>query len=205
VFLHPDSASSRAAPAIGTDALQRRTRLDLHLTNDRPIPAALVQRIAATGAHVRVRSRWLRAVSVEADVATVARLRKLGFVTGVRPVAIMQSAGHGSDDRSARRSRTRLRQAFDSAFYSRNWQFMSDLGIPPAHALGFRGENVRIALLDTGFETRHEAFEGRRVVATRDFINGDDIVYNQVGDIGSGEQARQGTQVWSLVGGFRPG
>jgi hypothetical protein len=206
IFLHPDSARSLEPAAIGAEARARRARLGLVFANDRPVPIALRRRVATTGARVRTESRWLRAISVDADAATIARLRALPFVTGVRPVGTMQRAAFGSSvPVRLDGARASIRQAFDSTFYGSNWPAIRDMGIPAAQALGFRGENIRIAILDSGFETRHEAFEGRRVFATRDFINGDAIVYNQPGDIATTDQARHGTQVWSLIGGFRPG
>lgn len=206
VFLQPDSARSDAPAAIGEDAQARRKRLGHSFENDRPLPYDLVQRIVATGARLRVESRWLRAVSVDADAATVERLRSLPFVRGVRPVGTVQSASLRRNARTVVPApRRAVDQVLDSSFYGFNWAILRDMGVQNAQALGFRGENIRIAILDTGFETRHETFDGRRIVATRDFINGDDIVYNQIGDIGTTDQARHGTQVLSLIGGFRPG
>ncbi|MGH7501906.1 MAG: S8 family serine peptidase [Longimicrobiales bacterium] len=213
LFLDQDSARSAALPAIGSGAMASRRRLGLApLDNDRPIPPHLMDRIEAAGATIRVASRWLRAVSVNADASTLARLRALPFVSAVQPVATLQRASAARaavhPPVIARRTGARgasAQQAPDSTFYGPNWKAIRDLGVPSAQAFGFRGENIRIAILDTGFETRHEAFDGRRVLAARDFINGDAVVYNEPGDSSSADQARHGTQVWSLIGAFRPG
>ena len=58
-----------------------------------------------------------------------------------------------------------------------------------------------IAVLDAGFDNLpHAAFATTRIVATRDFVNGDDDVAN--GGIGEGSH---GTATLSVLGGFQPG
>ena len=222
VLLDPDSARSAARPAIGpeAEALRRRHGVPA-FDNDRPVPAHLIERIAATGAEIRHVSRWLRAVSVRADGATRDALAVLPFVAALRPVAHLEGAsadGAGDVARGdAGRSVTSrhvdgsallpaaVQQTPDSAFYGANWSAFRELGVPAAHSFSYTGSNIRIAILDTGFDPRHESLLGRRVIAARDFINGDSIVYNQPGDQGTTDQARHGTQVWSLIAAFRPG
>ncbi len=218
VFFHADSARSAGAVALGPDALELRRRFDIPVFDeDRPVPPALVARVAATGAEVRQVSRWLRAVSVAADPTTRDLLAVLPFVTVVQPVARLERAAAPAEApaplraaprtpsslRSARRAAT-ARQVADSAFYGANWSAFRELGVPTAHSLALTGRGVRIAILDTGFDPRHESLIGQRVVAARDFINGDSIVYNEPGEPGGVDQARHGTQVWSLISAFRP-
>ena len=72
---------------------------------------------------------------------------------------------------------------------------------PPLHDVGLHGEGVVVAVFDAGFDNLpHEAFAAMRIVATRDFVNGDDDVANG-GDRGEGSH---GTATLSVLGGFRP-
>jgi subtilisin family serine protease len=203
VFLHPDSARSDSPAAISpAAAAARRARGIPIFDNDRPLPRALVNRIARTGALIRQESRWLRAVSVDADRAALARLVELSPVISIQPVGSFAPAG--GTGLFAAAGAAAQGEVFDSMFYGPNFAQMRMLGVPAAHASTFTGKNVVVAILDGGFETRHEVFAGRTVEAARDFINGDAIVYDQPSDARPGE-ARHGTQVWSLIGGFRPG
>jgi subtilisin family serine protease len=78
------------------------------------------------------------------------------------------------------------------------------LGVPEAHAMGYRGEGVLVCVLDSGFELGHEAFDQLEVRATRDFLFHDERVsYDSRQDLPS--QANHGTQVLSILAGYAPG
>jgi hypothetical protein len=208
IFFDSLAARSAAPAAITGDAAVLRARLGVpDLATDRPLPSALIADVARTGARVRHVSRWLRAVSVAADPAQIARIAELPFVAGVRPVGRLEAAGARTSASAASRSRPRppagAAQSLDSAFYGPNWPALRELGVPATHAFGFTGKGVRVAILDGGFERRHESLDDRQVYRARDFINGDTIVHNQAGD--PADQARHGTHVWSLIGARQPG
>jgi hypothetical protein len=203
VFFRPEAARSTAPPALGAEALRLRRQLNIPIfENDRPLPRHLLQRVHATGAAIRHESRWLRAVSVRADVRALRRIRQLPEVAGIRPVASLRMA-----DATARPLRpvNTMLQAQDSAFYGPNWSALRELGIPAVHALGFTGGGVRIAIIDTGFEPRHESLFALNVIAARDFINDDGVVFNEPGDQTVIDPETHGTAVWSIMGGRRPG
>jgi subtilisin family serine protease len=162
-----------------------------------------IDAIRATGARLRYVSRWLAAVSVDADAAAVRGLRALPFVTGLRPVARMRALG---GERAGVRTavHTGATQTRDSAYYGPNWPALRDLRIPAAHTAGFTGTGVTVGIVDTGFEPRHESVAGSRLAGARDFIGADGIVYDEAGDPGI-DQEVHGTRVWSLLAGNRPG
>jgi hypothetical protein len=142
----------------------------------------------------------LRAVSVDADARVLARLARHPAVREIHPVRQLHVASSASSPSSVSRAASFVQT--DSAFYGPNWPAIRELGIPTAHVLGFNGRGIRIGILDTGFETAHQALAARQVVRARDLVEND----NNVADVGgSGVQARHGTQVWSILGGFRPG
>lgn len=185
IYFHPDSTFPRGAqPAAGVTL------------EDLPLPQALIDSVAATGALIRTESRWLRAVSVQAPAATVRAIATQPAVMAIRPVGRVQTAGAASP-------RATRQVVQDSADYGPNFRAMRELGIPAAHMQGFRGTGIRVAILDTGFDLQHESLAGRTVIATRDFVQGDGNVEDQPGD--PPNQARHGTRVWSIVGGYRPG
>jgi hypothetical protein len=93
-------------------------------------------------------------------------------------------------------SRTAGETANDSAF-GPSAMPVRQLNLFPIVNAGLRGAGVRIAILDTGFETEHTAFVGVSVIAQHDFVFGDSVVRNQVGDVS--HASRHGTEVWSLL------
>ena len=83
--------------------------------------------------------------------------------------------------------------------------------MPVLHERGLLGQGVRIALIDAGFNwTSHAAFADLRVVAARDFLNGDDDVRDEPDQPVSGQEAAHGqnvhgTRVLGVIAGRDPG
>jgi len=163
--------------------------------------APYVAAVEAAGAHVRTTSRWLNAVSVDADSEALAAIRALPFVTGIRPVAILASEDETSGDTPLAPSAPNLADEF---WFGPAEHQLEMLGIPEAHAMGYHGEGVLLCVLDSGFELEHEAFDQLEVRATRDFYFHDEQVSYDPGE-DSPNQTNHGTQVLSILGGFAPG
>lgn len=143
---------------------------------------------------IRLESRWLRAVSVEADPSVADLIREFTGVVGVRPVASLSSSyrvGAGSP-----------LQVADS-FYGDLGVALTSLGIPQAHALGFDGTGLRIGILDGTFRGGHSTLRTRPPLAVRDFVDMDGSVEPELSD--PPELASHGTALWSLVSGDFPG
>lgn len=203
ILFDPAAAETAAPRAISAEAAAQRARLGIgELHTDRPVEVSLVRAVEKTGARIRHVSRWLRGVSVDADPRAIDALRNLPFVREIRPVARGRIAGGGAAS-GIPVPRAGLRQ--DSSFYGPGWSALRELAVPTSHAFGFTGKGIRVAILDGGFEPRHESLESRSVFRTRDFINGDSIVYNEPGDPPGADQERHGTHVWSLIGAYQPG
>lgn len=188
-----------------------------------PADSALLARIRETGARVRYASRWLGAVAAVVDSAAAARLAALGEVRRILPQAKLDPAGAwpaGSVDAADAADAApglapaaafatggeRLAAsaaAIPDVDYGAALAPLQQIGVPAAHALGFTGRGVRIALLDTGFKRSHEALAPLTVVAARDFVNGDTIVSDEPPDPSGTEN--HGTGVWSLLAAYRPG
>jgi hypothetical protein len=154
--------------------------------------------IARADGHVRYASSWLHAVSADVDPS---RLRSVTGVTLIRRVGRLYAAASTA-------SPMLMQQRLDSASYGPNYSALRDLGVPQAHGprLGLTGAGVRIAIIDTGFETAHDAFVGARIVMQRDFINNDGDVRTEFGEpVGGRDQEVHGTWTWSVLGGNRAG
>ena len=66
------------------------------------------------------------------------------------------------------------------------------------------GEGVLIGIIDTGFGIKHEALKNINIIAERDFINNDYNTSDEKGEEGKGQETH-GTQVLSIIGGYKEG
>ncbi len=197
-----DRALVAASAGLTAEARARRARADLGAgavdQHDLPVAEAYVQAVAATGAHIRQRSRWLNAVSVAATADQIASLARLPFVTGVDQVA------------GSARSRGEVRsefaedagaKSFGELDYGASLPGLEQISVPALHQRGLSGKGVTVAVFDTGFNLGHECFAELDVAATWDFVNGDADVGEREGE--DLDQLLYGTADLSILGGFR--
>ena len=178
--------------------------------NDLPVALTYIEQVHAKGADVVTVSRWMNAVSVRVDESTVASISRLPFVREVRPVAgatkpmpefrpargfdeghrdgCVTPAPPYGDDRADSRSLD----------YGESWWQNDQVQITDLHDDGFDGAGIVIAMLDTGFDTDHQAYRHLDILGERDFINDDAETANQPGDP-SGQDSH-GTSTLSNVG-----
>ena len=183
-------------------AMERRARVGIELNeNDLPVAERYVDAVRGAGAEVVAKSRWLNAVSVRADDDALARIRALSFVREVRPVARavrelpVITPAVPSSEAPAPGAR-----ALD---YGSSLEQLEQIQVPSLHSDGFDGSGILIAMLDTGFDTDHEAFRHLDIVGERDFINDDTETANEPGDP-SGQDSH-GTATLSCVGAKKDG
>lgn len=184
------------APPAGTSDL-----LDL------PPADPYVDAVIAAGGRVRVRSRWLNAVSVVATEGALARIRDLPFVSEVRPVAPLdrgESGAESGEDRAPRVGALTHGAGPDEFDYGPSFTQLGMLHVPEAHAMGLDGAGVVVGILDSGFELTHEAFRFLDVRGERDFLHHDDDTSYDAGQDRPG-QSNHGTSVLSLLAGYAPG
>ena len=176
---------------------------------DLEVDPSYVLRIQKAGPVVRARSRWFNAVSVRASAAQRRWLVSQPFVRRLRPVAKFHRPPLAEP--AASEEIPSLRPKGLAQDYGPSFTQLSRIGVLLLHNLGYRGQGVRIALLDNGFHyIRHPAFSHLRVVAARDFVNGDDVVTDEDDqpvtpyEAASGQNIH-GAQVLSLLAGRDPG
>lgn len=193
-------AIERAAAELSPRAIRRRAKVGMQVNrNDVPVAASYVDAVAATGAEVVVRSRWLNAVSVVADAAQASAIAGMPFVSEVRPVAratqIMPEVVPATSVPPSGGAR--------SLDYGPAFGQLDQIQVTDLHDEGHDGGGVLIAMLDTGFDTDHQAYRHLDIVAERDFISGDGETANEPGDP-SGQDSH-GTMTLSCVGGAYAG
>ncbi len=212
--LRDDQALRRAVSAYARtlDSHTRMRRLKVRAGDepadfaDLPLDETYVRGVLETGVRLRIRSRWLNAVSVEATGEQIHRLAGLDFVSAVSEVAGFRRRGFELDQVESIERPPQKMLPYD---YGPSYPQLNQIKVPQLHqwleenSLGTPGSGVRIGLLDTGYELAHESLQHIEVLDQWDFINGDSVVANQPGD--SENQFVHGTAVLSVIGGYAPG
>ena len=180
---------------------------------DLPVSKTYIERLRGLGVEVRSHSRWLNAISGRVSPEVRRQVLTQGFVREVRPVRRIRrprSTEVASALPLAGRKEARGQSA-QQALYGPSFEQLAQIGVIPLHDRGFTGAGVRVAVLDNGFHyVEHEAFREKfRLVAQRDFVNGDLVVSDEneqpvSGDETQNSQNLHGAQVLSLMAGFQP-
>lgn len=203
VFVKPRLKNNLQAVTYSTKTKERLVKNGWTFDrSDYKLPGEIIDSVARVVDSIRVCSRLLRAISVEANYEQYLQLKTGSYVKRVEPVAIFKKEPD---------TLTGIQESFlaKNGQYGNSFTQLDQIGIPDLHAAGLTGKGVRIALLDAGFDKRHEVFQKilkeNRLVATRDFVFNDNIVYNQnQWDIDNNQESH-GTSVWSLIAAYNPG
>ena len=148
------------------------------------------------GATVRVRSRWLHAVSVDAPGAVVQALANQRALRRVQPRGRFRTPP-GPPFPAFRALPGDTCATSADPVYGPSAMPLDLLNLRPLVNQGYNGTGVRIALLDTGFDTQNPAFATVTVAAQHDFVFGDSVVRDEVADFQGA--MFHGTAVWSLL------
>jgi serine protease AprX len=170
--------------------------------------AAISDRATAAGARVRVRSRWLHAVSADVPAAALRRLLEDRDLRRVQPLGrfklrpgrpaldvaprIITAPGVGPGDTCG------VTPGDDPVLGPSEMPYRL-LHLRPLTDQGIDATGVRIGILDTGFDTANPAFNGITITAQHDFVFNDGVVKDEPSDV-SGAQFH-GTATWSLFAG----
>jgi len=163
---------------------------------DLPILPSYKLKLKQLGVKIQNESNWFNAVSAYIKDCDFNNITKLPFVKKIEPVRTYRYKKYTKTERS---SITRLTNSAYGPSENQN----AMLGVISAHNKGYHGENVRIAIFDSGFILQHEALQHVKVIDTYDFIQNDRDVSNQEGDLP--KQHDHGTLVLSVIAGYSPG
>ena len=190
-------------------AIQRRLNQNIAVVeNDIPVNQTYIDAVAATGAQVLNRSKWHNSVTIlSSDSAQIDAINALPFVVNVNAVALAQQPVVDLHNKfgllNEALNKTEVASpSISNADYGMGLNQIDMLGGIALHEAGFRGQGVLVAVIDAGFfnvdiltvfdSLRNE----NRIVATRDFVDGDLNVYHA---------STHGTMVLSTMAGNSPG
>ncbi len=178
---------------------EKRGKRPLFDFTDIPVKKEYVDELRGFGVKVRTVSKWLNAASVMANESQVQEIEKLSFVRTIEKVATFyRKKPSPSEEKLGKFYEAPQDQVLG---YGESYAQLAQIHVPELHYLGYSGKGVLITMLDTGYFLHHEAFQSildeGRLIATWDFINGDEDVED-----GPDDQRNHGTYTWSAVGGF---
>ncbi len=189
--------TSKPAAFLSQRAIQRRVNQGISIqARDLPLSPSYLQQIKATGAKIWYSSKWLNAVMIESDLATLKKVQALPFVRGL-------DGNYALNDVQIKSIRSgKMESTASPESYGNSLAQISMLGADKMHENGFRGEGMMIAVFDGGFLGADKApffkhiYDEKRLVSTFDFVNNRNYVY---------DDASHGTSVWSAIGAYSPG
>lgn len=207
-FADKGSASGGAAATMDPSTARARARRARRATptattafEDRALAPHYVAEVGRRVARVRQESRWLNALSVEATPQQIEALSALSFVSRLDVVRRYRRDRGEEIELLPGRQRAsavlREGEAGEPLDYGTGLDQVKQIRVPELHERGLHGEGVVVAMLDSGFPNLgHEAFASMKILATRDFVKGDDS---------SDGTHSHGTNTLSTIGGFRNG
>ena len=212
-----DKAGGGSKSTLDKRSLDRRQKLGRALSyGDQPVSEKYIDAIKKTGARVRVVSPWLNAVSISASSDMVQKLSQFPSVAKIDLVAGLKA------ENELKEARPDGSKSLPSLDYGYSDGQIKLLKINELHVKGYTGSGVRILVIDTGFDRKHEALLRTSVVAERDFQrmvhprdqSGDEdtlswrpdsVTSFELDQDGSRLQTQHGTGMLSIIGGYKSG
>ncbi len=189
-----------ALTSISYKAIERRTKLlgdEVIDESDIPINTDYIESIEQLGVEIVWKLKWFNAVSCYINSDKLNEIRSLSFVDKVKPVGKFKLKREPDFVDSREHSTSILKTTELNYGQSLNQVQLSD--VPVLHEYGITGKNVLIGLMDAGFRyAEHEALSHINVLATRDFVYGDD-------DVSNDNDVSHGTGVLGMVAGYKEG
>jgi hypothetical protein len=194
---------------LNLKSLNRRLRHgfeDLVDEYDLPVYQPYVDIIRPYIRRLRHESRWLNAVSVETTGRSLERISRFRFVGKVDKVLVHTFRDPVIDPKAELAPEPIPRAdlvGLPALDYGMSFSQVDLMNVPALHDMGYSGQGVLICMLDSGFKNLgHEALDHLDIIATWDFVNGDPRVYDEEGQMGTGNH---GTNTLGTIAGYEPG
>lgn len=175
-------------------AIDRRTKNEVLITEeDLPVNASYIDQVKQKGAHIVHKSKWFNAVLIQVDQSIIPSIEALAPVLKVELVAPGQLTG-------ARSNTSYLSTRVNSSTSIKTVAQLDMLELDSMHAMGLKGEGVKVAVFDSGFPGVNTvagfAHLQDNILDSYNFVNNNSNVF--VND-------DHGTEVLSVMAGFIAG
>lgn len=196
-----DEKDAYAFPALSPAALENRQNMGISLDgSDLPVNNKRILEISSQSS-VRIKgvSRWLNAAIIESELSPEALTELFPWNTGLFKPALRSGVASVSEKIPSTQEIAPNKITADYGFALIQTQ---QVGLDCLHDKGYTGENVTIAVLDSGFRNADQitAFDSlrlqNRLLAVYDFVNQDQGIY---------DEDNHGMQVLSVMAARRSG
>ena len=168
---------------------------------DLPLFPPYREQVESLVIRVRTESRWLNALSAEANPSQILSLAELDFVSKIDLVLSFQRKDLLATHERALTSSDENQSILN---YGPSYFQLNQVNVLPLHRLGYSGKGVLVCMMDTGFRKNHDIFKQARIVDEWDFVNNDGNVQQDPLDADDYSDSH-GTGTWSILGGYAPG
>ncbi len=183
---------------LSAEAIARRERMGIAVeADDCPIAPAILDQLAQTGVKPILTSKWMRTVVVESeDYGVEQTLRQLPMVDSVR--FVWQGEATAPLDRVESGERLVPTKEPKKSPYGYALGQIKLLNGLKLHRAGFRGQGMRVAVIDAGFlnADRMRVFDSLRLLGTYNIVSPGQSVF---------AEDEHGTKVLSCLAADAPG
>ena len=183
---------------LSAEAIARRERMGIAVeADDCPIAPAILDQLAQTGVKPILTSKWMRTVVVESeDYGVEQTLRQLPMVDSVR--FVWQGEATAPLDRVESGERLVPTKEPKKSPYGYALGQIKLLNGLKLHRAGFRGQGMRVAVIDAGFlnADRMRVFDSLRLLGTYNIVSPGQSVF---------AEDEHGTKVLSCLAANAPG
>lgn len=195
---------SNPAAFLSAKAINRRTSHGITIDEtDLPVNQTYINQVNATGAQVFQRSKWLNGVIVTVSSPTqLTSINNLSFVANSNPINKPLKSITNDVLTNEISNLQATAQKVTGYNYGPSITQITQIGIDCMHERGFRGNNILIGVIDSGFDqvNINPVFDSlrneNRIIFTRDIVAGNSSVY---------EDHNHGAMVLSCISGNAPG
>lgn len=167
-------------------AIERREKMYITIDeHDLPINPNYIQQVLAMGVKLQNKTKWLNAIAIHTeDVNILAAIDTLPFVKSVSPLGKFRRI---SDIKPPKKKPRADKARHGQSYYGEALNQTRMLGGDALHDLGYTGAGVKVAVLDGGFvnvpsmPVFDALQEEGRLLGTKDFVEGDDYVFESSG------------------------
>jgi len=191
VYLTAKSITRRATQGIAIDL------------TDIPVNQTYINLVNATGATVLQKSKWLNAAIVLINSPSqLSAINSLTCVLNSSPVGRFKKITSETFTEKSNDANHKSNTSSAAYNYGPSFTQANQIGADCMHNLGYRGQNIMIAVIDDGFNQAdvNPVFDSLRnegrLLGTRDIVTGNTAVY---------EDDSHGAMVLSLMAGNSPG
>ena len=178
----------KSAPALSPRAIEQRAKWHIPTDEmDYPVCAAYLDSLRARDIKIHHTSRWFNGATVEMDVAKVAEVESLSFVTAVELTRDESGSLYSQRKRAISIQHSAIDHHQSSIIVRYTDQQLALYNLTPLHDLGYEGQGILMTVCDGGFTNANtmECFRQTQELGHFDFTDDIDDFYGNTGDHGS--------------------